>query len=98
MKIRDAFRARHEPEAHAQIARAYWALMISLFALSTVLSIAYGAWEFSRPLEGSGSDVTVGSPRAPLNRADLQEILDGFDERATRFDERRTAPALSDPS
>jgi hypothetical protein len=97
-KIKDALEARHEPEAQALLAHAYWSALISLLALIAIGSVAYGAWEFMRPLTQDISSVTVGSPKAPLNRAELQTVLDGFDERNIRFEERRVAPALADPS
>ena len=97
MKLREAFGARHEPEARTLLARAYWSFLIILFASMAVAAVVYGAWEFTRPLEAK-SDIVVGTPKTTLNRADLQKVLDGFDARADRFEERRRVPASRDPS
>lgn len=97
--IRDAYQGGHEPEARHVLARAYWTFLLSLFMLTTIGAVAYGAWEFTRPFEENASEVTVGAPKTLLNRSDIQGVLDGFDARAAQFEERREAPALArDPS
>jgi preprotein translocase subunit SecF len=98
VKIRDAYAARHEPEAQHVLANFYWAFLVILCALSLLSAVFYGAWEFTRPLaEESGSSVTVGV-RKVLSRTDIQKVLEALDSRAGLFDERRTAPAVRDPS
>src|SRR5262245_14429774 len=98
--IKDALAGRHEPEAFHLLARVYWAGLVSLLAIVTIASIAYGAWEFMRPLEAANeSEVTVGAQNSILNRAELPKVLDGFDARAARFEELRRSPeTVRDPS
>ena len=97
-KWNEARAARHEPEARRLLARTYWAFLICSVTLVGVFSIGYGVWEFMRPLEKSESEVVVGASKTILNRVELQAILDGFDLRTDRFEERRVAPAVRDPS
>lgn len=91
--------ARHDPEMRRTLARTYWSLLVMLLMVTGVVSVAYGAWQFTRPLEQKvESDVTLGAPRAPLNRADIQMVLGGFDARSEQFEARRAAPPPRDPS
>ncbi len=100
-KWRNIRAARHEPEVRRTLARAYWTVLVIFFAFLCLASIGYGVWQFTRPLDTKESEVTVGtgSPRSVLNRIDLQAVLEGFDARAVRFEERQSAPIPTrDPS
>ena len=100
MRLRDVLSSRHEPEAERLLASGYWSLLIILLVCMIVGGIGFGAWEFTRPLVAPmESEVTVGSAKAPLNRADLQKVIEGFDGRAERFEQRRAQPVtVRDPS
>lgn len=89
---------RYEPESRLEFARVYWTVLVALFAVAGVASIIYGVWQFTRPFNQAASEAIVGAPKASLNRADIQEVLDGFDVRARQFEERRTVPLVRDPS
>jgi hypothetical protein len=98
VKVRDAYAARHEPEAQRLLARTYWSFLILGFLLATMLTIAYGVWEFFRTpaVDDSLSDVR---PQAAFTKPQLQGLLEKFDLRADRFQERLTAPVtVRDPS
>lgn len=90
--------ARYEPESQRTLARVYWIALILFFLVMVSAGIAYGAYEFSRPLTPPESEIVVGNRKPPINRAELQTVLDGFDMRTVRFDERRAEPTLRDPS
>jgi hypothetical protein len=96
--FRSARDARYEPEAQRVLAQAYWSVLVILGAIVMSAGVSYGIYEFTRPLQPSESDVVLGAGKAPLNRADLQTVLDGFDMRAQEFEERRAAPLVRDPS
>jgi len=99
MKIRDAYAARHEPEAEHVLATWYWAVCIVVLALTILGGVGYGAWEFFKPAgEQVEASVTVGT-RKTISRADLQKVLEAFDARAARFETKLRAPASAkDPS
>ena len=100
VKIRDAYAARHEPEAERVLATFYWAFLVTLFSLCVVGALALGVWEFMRPLTGDGSGSSVNaSGRKTLTKSDFQKVLEGLDARAKSFETRHTAPVLvRDPS
>ena len=98
VRIRDAYAARHEPEATRVLARIYWTVIVVLLALVVAASIIYGAWEFFQTPVQDENALNV-HPQAIFTRAQLQGILDGFDARSERFELRMTAPAAAkDPS
>jgi len=98
VKIRDAYASRHEPEAARVLGEFVWAIQLILITLIVLSSIGYGIWEFIRPLDVP-EDSGVGSSRKGFVRSDLQKVLEGFDARAVRYEERRTAPVpIRDPS
>lgn len=99
IKIRDAYAARHEPEAARMLGEVAWMFMLVFLALTIVGGILYGAREFLRPLSAEvESSVSVGA-RKGVSRADLVKILEAFDARAKEYESRRTAPVpVKDPS
>ena len=96
VRLRDAYAARHEPEAERVLARAFWAFCTSFFLVSLVASVAYGAWEFSRMPRASEEGGVRG--QAGFTRAQIEGLLDIFDTRAETFDERLRKPPVRDPS
>ena len=96
VRLQDAYAARHEPEAERVLARAFWAFCTSLFLVSLVVSVAYGAWEFSRMPRASDDGCVRG--QAGFTRAQIQRLLETFDARAETFDERLRMPPVRDPS
>lgn len=98
VKLKDAYAARHEPEAIRLLARMYWAFLIVGLTLTVVTAISYGVWEFFRmPAPDSGASGV--RPQTAFTRAQLQELLGKFDARAEKFEGRMTAPVPSkDPS
>lgn len=98
IKVRDAYAARHEPEAQRVLAQAYWSFLILGFAVAVSAGIAYGVWEFFRTPSADEGLAGV-RPQAAFSKAQLQELLEKFDLRADRFQERLTAPVtVRDPS
>ena len=97
IQIKDAFAARSEPEGERLLARFYWAILISFLTFVMVISVAYGAWEF---MQTPRADILSGvQPTSALNRADIEKVLQGFDDRAKRFQDRLVAPiGVKDPS
>jgi hypothetical protein len=98
VKLRDAYAARHEPEAIRILARIYWAFLIVLFSIVVITAVAYGVWEFFRtPTPDAG--LSGVRPQTAFTRAQLQELLEKFDARAEKFEEHMTAPVgAKDPS
>lgn len=98
IKVRDAYAARHEPEAQRILAQAYWSFLIVVFILSASVAISFGVWEFFRmPAADEGSAGV--RPQVAFTKAQLQGILEKFDARANQFQERMTAPVtVRDPS
>jgi|GEM_PF-3546900 len=85
-ELRDA---RHEPEGRKSLSRVYWATLIIFFFIFSVSFIVYGIWQFSLPLRGVESEAKVAAPQIPLQRGELQAVLEAFDERTMRFEERQ---------
>lgn len=98
IKIRDAYAARHEPEALRILARTYWAFLIVGFILTVLIAISFGVWEFFR-MPTTDESLSRVRPQTAFTKAQLQGLLDKFDARATKFQERMTAPVQTrDPS
>lgn len=98
VRLKDAFAARHEPEAHAILARVYWTVCISFGFICVLGSVAYGAWEFSQNKIQDGTLIDV-HPQIQVSKAQLQGVLKKFEERRARFEERLQAPvSIKDPA
>jgi hypothetical protein len=98
VKLKDAYAARHEPEAARFLARAYWAFLIVMLALMVIGSIVYGAWEFMQAPQHDESGSGLHAQQI-FTRVQLEGVLDGFDARAARFQTRMTVPVnAKDPS
>jgi hypothetical protein len=98
VKLRDAYAARHEPEAIRVLARIYWAFLITGFAFTIMTAVGYGVWEFFRMPQADAGLAGV-RPQTAFSKAQLQELLEKFDARAAVFEERLTAPVQAkDPS
>ncbi len=96
VRLRDAYSARHEPEAQRVLARTAWALCTMIFFVSLVASVAFGAWEFTRIPRGAEESGVRG--QTGFTRAQIENLLQTFDTRAEEFDARLKAPAVRDPS
>lgn len=97
MRLKDAYAARHEPEALRILAQGYWAFLLTFSSICAVCAIAYGTWEFFRLPERDES-LSV-RPRQAFTKSDLQALLKKYDERAAAFEARRIAPvSVKDPS
>lgn len=98
VRIRDAYRAQHEPEAQRVLANAYWTFLTMLFGVILVASIAFGVMQFLSPLPPIAENPASAS-RKVFTKADLQKILDAFEARALEYQVRRAAPSpVRDPS
>lgn len=98
VKIKDAYSARHEPEAARLLARAYWASLVLICAVLVTGGVAYGVWEFVRTPAEPESSVSV-RPATTFTKGDIQALLKGFGDRSLRFEERMKAPvSVPDPS
>lgn len=97
VKLRDAYQARHEPEAQQLFARVYWAILIVIFVIGTIASLSWGAREFlHKPQGDAGLDVR---PQSIFSRAELMTVIQGFEARSQRFETRLKAPVtIKDPS
>jgi len=96
IKMTSLYAARHEPEAYTLLARAYWAVMVVVVAVLMVGGIAYGVWEFLKPLPEATSGV---KPQLNLSKAQLEKILKGFQTRSDNYEKSRVAPTVvRDPS
>ena len=98
MTLKDAYADRHEPEALRVVARAYWALLIVVVLVTTVLATGYGIWEFSQTPSPDDSLAGI-RPQPAFTRVQLEELLKQFDARGVRFEERMKASVgAKDPS
>lgn len=99
VKIKDAYAARHEPEAARALGEFAWVFMVVLLGLTLLGSILFGARAFFRPLSHKvESSVSVGV-RKGVTKVELVKILEAFDARAKEYESRRTAPVpVKDPS
>lgn len=71
---------------------------MAFLTLSIVGGIAFGTYEFLRPLavESEGS---AAAARRTITKSELVKILEAFDVRATEYQSRRAAPIpIKDPS
>lgn len=101
VKIRDAYAARHEPEAARLLGEWYWTFLITMLTLTIVGGISFGVWEFMRPVSDvQEPSVSVGvGEKKGVTRSDIIKVLEGFDERAAKYESRRVAPVgVKDPS
>jgi hypothetical protein len=99
VKIRDAFAARHEPEAARVLGEWFWTLLVILLILVTIGSIIFGTREFLKPLTQEVEESVSVGQRKGVTRAELVKILELFDARAKEYELRRTAPVpVRDPS
>lgn len=96
VRLRDAYSARHEPEAQRVMARAVWAFCAVIFFISLVAGVVYGAWEFTRIPHGK-EESTVRA-QTGFTRAQIEGLLKTFDTRAEEFESRVRTPAVRDPS
>ena len=98
IKIKDAYAARHEPEAERFLGSVYWAFLVVALVLMLVGGIGFGVREFVRPI-ASDSDTTTARKAKTVSKKDLDAVLTDFDERAKEYDTRKIAPVLvRDPS
>ncbi len=99
MSIREAYRARHEPEAQRLLGTFYWTMLIFFLALFVMGGVGYGVWEFKRPLtEGAEESVSVGTKKV-ITKIEIEKMLQAFEARATMYESRLKAPSpIKDPS
>ncbi len=99
VKIKDAYSSRHEPEAAHRLGEWYWMFLMTLLALIVIGGVAFGVWEFITPLTiETAESVSVGQ-RKGVTKTDIVKVLDGFETRADKYEERRVAPVpVKDPS
>ncbi len=97
VRIRDAFAARHEPEAIRFLARIYWTVLIVVCAIVSVCAIAYGVWEFFRlPRLAENANMRA---QPAFTKADVQSLLKAYEARGTKFETRlRETIPVKDPS
>lgn len=97
VKLKDAYRAQHEPEAQRVLAGFVWSALMVLLMVSLALSVGFGVWQFLQPLPPVAESVSTA--RKVFTKSDLQKILDAFESRAREYDARRSAPSpVKDPS
>lgn len=99
MSIREAYRARHEPEAQRVLGTFYWTILVILLILMVGGGLGYGAWQFKQPLvEGTEESVSV-SAKKVITRTEIEKVLQAFEARSSKYDERLNAPPpVKDPS
>jgi len=99
VKVKDAFAARHEPEAARVLGEIFWAFLVLALTVATLGSVAFGVREFLKPLTvDEEPSVSVGA-RKGVTKAELVKILEAFDARAKEYESRRAAPVpVKDPS
>lgn len=99
LHLRTLWKLRHEPHAARRFFASLWFLLIVFWVISFFVCGAYGFYVFSN--KEPVSDLSSGVRAAPdtLNRSALQEVLDGFEQKKTRFEERKAKSSRAeDPS
>ncbi len=101
MTYAELLEAKHEPEVLRPIAEAYWRVMLVYLLIGVVAIIALSVWEFRMVMSKITAQGDVGStPIANvLDKAQLVEVLQKFEERKMQYGEKSvTAPTVVDPS
>jgi hypothetical protein len=98
VRIRDAYRSQHEPEAQRILANVYWTALVLFFGAIFVACIGFGIWQFFLPLPPAAENAG-GGVRKVFTKTDLIKILDAFEARSLEYQKRRAEPSPArDPS
>ena len=78
----------------------FWILVVIIFVCINSISIIFSILFFLKVGRDPASANTVQTPRTrTINREQLQQVLEGFNQRKMEFDQRKTAPlSLPDPT
>lgn len=98
--LRDMYAARFEPEGVRTLAHRFWQTLLGVGLAVILLAIVYGTIELFTALDvlSQGSD-SAPPPRSALNRTQLTQVVQGFNDRQTQFENvSKNPPAFSDPS
>lgn len=88
--------SRHEPEVLKKLAGVFWYVLLSMVAVSIIVSIGFGAQEFMRPA-GYDTESSV-SRQANLSKPELQSLLEALQVRVQKFNAQQKAPtSVKDP-
>ena len=102
IRIVNAYKNRHEPEAMHELADSYWRGLIILCALLIVGSLAFDYYEFMDVNSVLNAPVQQSAPASehlPFDKNQLQGIIDGFSQRTTSYQlYSAQAPVVVDPS
>lgn len=98
--IRDTWQYRHEPEKLRTLADVYWRTLLFVAVLVLAGLMFYAGLKFysmfvepeENPLLSSGGIIL-------LNKADLQEAVEAFQNRQAKYEFlKRNPPKITDPS
>lgn len=83
-RVRELYRARHEPENFEAMALVYWYALLALSLIVVVASVAFGMWRFGQVMHAIDPSAIVAAPRptAAIDRGALSEVLAELEARA----------------
>ncbi len=99
-RLRDAARAPHEPENMRIIADVSWATLVVCAVAIAIVFVLYGISRFRLSSQVIGAASAPGAPmHAPLDRAKLEGIVEGFNARAEHYNQLEAESlVVPDPS
>lgn len=99
-RMRDTWQYRHEPEKLRMLADAYWRALLFVAVLILAGLILYAGLKFySMFVEPEANPLLSGGGVILLDKADLQETVEGFQNRQAKYEFlKRNPPKIADPS
>lgn len=95
------YAGRHEPENMRPLAEWFWRTLLMLCAIAVVAILAHALWSFFGIMQKLSASQAVPASRQPelLSKAELQEFLASYAQRASEFEAAQTRrPTVVDPS
>ncbi|PIR84141.1 hypothetical protein COU18_00070 [Candidatus Kaiserbacteria bacterium CG10_big_fil_rev_8_21_14_0_10_51_14] len=97
-QARTALAGRHEPEGIRVLASLYWSVLLVLSFFIVMAVLIYGILGLLRILHDlNGTENLSTPPSSGLNRTELKEVLEGFENRAAQFEFLKTTRGASVP-
>ena len=95
LRVRDLYRARHEPENMRQLAEWYWHVLLSCAFVAVGCILIFGVLRFVQVFEALNPDsLTKASRPSVLDRSLLNEVIGEVGKRQATFDELLVRPPI----
>jgi hypothetical protein len=97
--LRTAYEYRHEPEHMRVLAETLWRVLLVLALFSAIGWIWFGLTELANVLDRSDAGSSAAAGSLPLDKAQLEAVLQAFATRQERSQALLATPAeVSDPA